>query len=124
MFRRLKASPPRELAKWALYSLILFAPGSLAVLIFLWLLRLLRARVSRSTPKLQLPERTLQHYWSSRSKRQCDQTISFALLPLERPIDECPRLTQNRKHSKAPRSADAEPNLAGGAIDAISGAAG
>jgi hypothetical protein len=85
MWRRLKASSPRELAKWALYSLVLLAPGSLAVLIFLGLLPLLRARVSRSTPKLRLPERTLLHYWSSRRKRQCDRTIPFDLRPLERP---------------------------------------
>jgi hypothetical protein len=43
MLRQLKPSRPRELAKWCLYILVLLAPGSSAVFIILWLVRLSRA---------------------------------------------------------------------------------
>jgi hypothetical protein len=60
MFRGLKAPRPRALAKWALYTLALLAPGSFAVLIILWLVRLSRALLSRnSTERTLQPARTL-----------------------------------------------------------------
>jgi hypothetical protein len=43
MLRQLKPSRPRELAKWCLYILVLLTPGSSAVFIILWLVRLSRA---------------------------------------------------------------------------------
>jgi hypothetical protein len=43
MLRQLKPPRPRELAKWCLYILVLLAPGSSAVFIILWLVRLSRA---------------------------------------------------------------------------------
>lgn len=43
MLRQLNPSRPRELAKWCLYILVLLAPGSSAVFIILWLVRLSRA---------------------------------------------------------------------------------
>jgi hypothetical protein len=43
MLGRLKPSRSHELAKWCLYILVLLAPGSAAVFVILWLVRLLRA---------------------------------------------------------------------------------
>jgi hypothetical protein len=63
MLWQLKAPPVRELARWCLYTLILLAPGSFAVLIILWLVRLCRARASRkhglfAHVDLTLPQRS------------------------------------------------------------------
>jgi hypothetical protein len=50
MLRQLKPSRSRELAKWCLYILVLLAPGSFAVFIILWLVRL-----SRAPRRVQVP---------------------------------------------------------------------
>jgi hypothetical protein len=47
MVRSPKASPPRELAKWCTYALLLLAPGSFVILPVLWLYRLLGAPRAR-----------------------------------------------------------------------------
>ena len=44
MLRRLMHSSPRGLAKWCLYAVALLAPGSLAVLVVVWLVRLWTGR--------------------------------------------------------------------------------
>jgi hypothetical protein len=57
MFNATKAIPPREMAKWCAYTLVLLAPGSFVVLPLLWLGR---RWVSRGSRLATLPHRGMQ----------------------------------------------------------------
>ena len=116
MFRGLKALRPRDLAKWALYTLALLAPGSFAVLIILWLIRLLRVLVSRNSTGRTLQQRGPSDVRSANLVRSAFARTRRRRMPLT--------YAKSEAFEKAPRAADAEPNLLGGAIDAIPGAAG
>ena len=49
MNRLTRTIPPREIAKWCSYAIVLLAPGSFVVLPLLWLARHWPARTTRLT---------------------------------------------------------------------------
>ena len=49
MSKKARTIPPREMAKWCTYGIVLLAPGSFVVLPLLWLARHWASRTARLT---------------------------------------------------------------------------
>jgi len=50
MLKSSRSTPPREIARWGVYALLLLAPGSFVVLPLLWLARTWASRATRPAP--------------------------------------------------------------------------